>query len=329
MPPVPEFGISIDAAYTLARLLVRSSGPLDRFQGRQILLQASQLGSAKATLYAVKTATKTRQLDKQDIQPVLDQLQKLATQKATVVPALVAQARIHEENGEFPAAEALYTKAINAVPEARPSVIARLGKRIKERFNLEDAEAVVKKKITVDDMDTELDVVAAHLGLAQLQYHRLSDHGEAIKNWEIAALEYDDPVAYFNLATHLETIAKLHNEDKSDDHHWLLYVPYKWYEYMMKAAASGHAEACYKIGMFYMLGYKGHTQQIADYRLQTALASNPLMTASPGIFRASSKYNTELNQVDTIQRWLRCAEEGGHAEAHILLQDLIDQKSPN
>merc|ERR1712115_678568 len=115
-----------------------------------------------------------------------------------------------------------------------------------------------ERRITVDDKDIELDVVAAHIGLARIQlYHSQPIQREdGVKNLEIAALEYDDPMAFFELARHLETVAReqskddiAHRQDTDPlDHEWMRLVSHEWLEYITKAAVSGHAIACYQLG---------------------------------------------------------------------------------
>jgi tetratricopeptide (TPR) repeat protein len=284
----------------------------------------------------IKTAAKSKQLNKQEVQPSLKQLQKLVEQDPPIIPALVAQALVYEQEQEFKAAEELYRKALDSTPpKGKPSLLARVVSRLKERLSSADTDAITEKKIIVEDKDTELDMAAAHLGLAEIQYYRTYDYENALKNWEIAALNYDDPEAYYKITQHLEAVAKNDNKDLLDDndpveHNCLRFVPYKWYEYMMKAAASGHAEACYKIGLFLMLARRGYSKQITDRRLRNALANSPLMKQSPWPARVGNpeKYSEERNQVHVIDRWFSAACQLGYTPAEISLALLwLDQKS--
>ena len=305
-----EQGISIDAAYTLARLLVRSPGQLDKYQGRQILLQASQLGSAKATLHIVKTAVVSNQLDKDEVQPALNQLKKLLDQEPPIVPALVAGAKVCEAEGDLETAEHFYKSAIGHVPAPEKSRAARLSEGLKSRYSPERAERSEERKITVEENDIELDVVAAHVGLARILLQHGSQHDEAVKHLEIAALEYDDPAAYFELARHYENVARDEHvqqrmQDDPLDHDWMRFVPYKWFEYTMKATVSGHAEASYKIGLFYGLQVRGWGSQIADVKLRQMMQENPMMKG-------------ERNQIDTVEKWFMCAAHAGYTSAYLL-----------
>jgi tetratricopeptide (TPR) repeat protein len=334
-----ELGISIDAAYTLARLLVRSRGPLDQYKGRQILLLASQLGSAKATLFVVKTAVKKKQLKRQEVQPSLRELKKLLEQDPPIIAALVAQAKIHEEEQEFEEAEELYRRALQRPStQNKPSSFVRFAKQLQKKFSAEDSNLVKKKKITVGDNDPELDVVAAHLGLAQVKYSgNVIDHDEAFRHWKIAALEHDDPVAYYKLAMHLEWCAIRDNKDKLDstdpiEHNGLRFVPYSWYEYMMKAAASGHAEAGYKIGLFYMLDHMEYANKITDHRLRHVLTEGALRNE---VSRDKTEPDTQTtvggivyddttrNLTHVVDLWLRAAYESGCTAAYLPRQLLL------
>ncbi|KIW02025.1 uncharacterized protein PV09_06531 [Verruconis gallopava] len=335
-------GISIDAAYTLARLLVLSPGPLDQYRGRQILLQASALGSAKATIYVVKTATKSKQLGKQEVQPALKHLQELASQEPPILPAQVAQANVYYENAMYDDAEKMYRKVIDHVPLDRNfSRIKRLAKGLRERYAASEPDGlVVAKKFTVEDKDVELDVVSARMGLARIQYYIRSDKDNAIKSWEIAALDHDDPNAYYELAMHLEELARNTKQtepclEKNFDNMWMRFVPYKWFEYMMKAAASGHAEACYKIGLLYMLKKQGLASQIVDLRLRRALDDSPLLrnrkSVRDWVREAMSSKGVVLcreeDQDEIIRRWFECGSQSGSNSAKMALQLVEDLKS--
>jgi tetratricopeptide (TPR) repeat protein len=322
---ITELNISIDAAYTLARILVRSPGPFDRFTGRQILLQASQLGSAKATLHIVKSAAKSNQLDKNEVQPALAHLRKLVARDPPLIPVLVAQAKILEEEQDFKAAEQLYKRAIEHVAPAERSLASRVARRLRDQYGASEDEAKIELKITVDDKDPEQDVVAAYLGLARIQCHQLDDNKAAVVNWEVAAFEYDDPLAYFALATDLENKARSDHADQMNgsgplDHQWIRYVPYKWYEYTMKAAVSGHAIACYNIGLFYLLETMHIADRILDNKLRRTLKESPMVNATPRTLFKASLHDAESNQVDSIRRWFLCAGRAGHNPGYLLAE---------
>jgi tetratricopeptide (TPR) repeat protein len=312
---VTELNIPIDAAYTFARILVRSPGQYDKHVGRQILLQASQLGSAKATLHIVKGATKSDQLSKKEVQPALAHVKRLASRDPPIIPALVAQAKILELEQDFEGAAELYKKAIEHVAPTEKTLASRVVQNLRDRYSAAEDEAKIEPRITVEEKDQELDVVAAHLGLAQLLYVHLDDQESAIANWEIAAFEYDDPLAYFKLAEHIRDGVKTGqssaSSDPHDNFHWMHYMPYKWYEYTMKAAVSGHAMACFRIGDLYYLELIGLADEIVDGKLRRALMESPLANASPKTLLARHVPSALTNQIDTITRWYKCAGKAG------------------
>lgn len=267
----PEHQVSIDVAYTLGRLMLRSKGPSDRQSGRRIVIFASQSGSARASLYIVKTALKQNQLSAAEIKESLKHVNAMAKMDPPSIPALVLEAQIHEARDEHDAALETYLKAINS-HTTRPWY-----QKIKSFFPRvfsTSGSTLIKAKVNVDEDDTELDIAAAHLNLGNLQADYFGDYKRtangAIAQWEKAALQYDDPNAYYRLAQLIEDSVKLENRtalntpnlDSSEpltpdiyDYKWISYAPYEWYEYSLKAAASGHPGGMCNMGRFYMIPY--------------------------------------------------------------------------
>lgn len=91
---------------------------------------------------------------------------------------------------------------------------------------------------------------------ANLLLTRKDDPPKAKQILEKGAFEADDPMSYYYLAQ---------TEDPSS---------YKWLEYMTKAAASGHLEAMYQVGNFYLeYGTEGESQDtVKDTNITKSLS---------------------------------------------------------
>lgn len=266
---------------------------------------------------------KFEQLHKDEIQPSLAHLTKLTAVQPPIVAAHVAAAKYAEAAGDYKQAAALYEAAIDHVPVAQKSATVRVYEGLKRVYGASGEEVEKERKITIDEKDTELDIVAAHLGLANIQYWHVAKHKDAVKNWAIAAFEYHDPAAYWELAAHCRRMVKgalktgdlevqagrpvnlvddygmrAHNDHHPIDNYWMASAPYSWYEYTMKAAVSGHAEACYSIGILYLLNLIYPEVYIVDPKMRRLLLDSP--------------FTKEMaDQVDTAGRWLVCAGKAG------------------
>ncbi|KAL1606547.1 hypothetical protein SLS60_003952 [Paraconiothyrium brasiliense] len=128
-------------------------------------------------------------------------------------------------------------------------------------------------------------------------FERVSDTPrleKIVESLRFGALKADDPMAYYKLTTFT-------TEHSS-----------KWLEYMTKAAASGHPEAMYKLGRFY-LEANNHASVFLN---------------SPG-FRKALKFLVSWGPNATAKfgiEWLQAAGLGGHKPALMELAQLHEKE---
>ncbi|KAJ4356441.1 uncharacterized protein N0V89_004474 [Didymosphaeria variabile] len=111
---------------------------------------------------------------------------------------------------------------------------------------------------------------------------------------EFGALKADDPMAYYKLAS-------MQTDEKAE-----------WLEYMTKAAASGHSEAMYKLGRFYLKANEHASAFLNSAKLRKVLK-----------FVVSWRPNATA---DFGMEWLRAAALGGHKPALMEMAQLHEKK---
>jgi TPR repeat protein len=111
---------------------------------------------------------------------------------------------------------------------------------------------------------------------------------------EKGAFKADDPLAYYQLASFEDTMTP------------------KWFTYMSKAAASGHLEATYKLGRYYMSIDADPTLVMHNSSLQRAL-------------KFAVSWKPESLQ-SLAKEWLTVAAAGGHKPAMLELAELSKSK---
>ncbi|KAJ4294165.1 hypothetical protein N0V90_007855 [Kalmusia sp. IMI 367209] len=107
---------------------------------------------------------------------------------------------------------------------------------------------------------------------------------------EFGALKADDPMAYYRLA----------NLQEPKSHNWLAY--------MSKAAASGHSDAMYRLGQFYL-----------------DVHADPSGFLNHAKFRSALKFMTSWRQTGALnfaKEWFNAAAIGGHKPSILQLVDL-------
>jgi hypothetical protein len=257
-----EYRVQLDDVTNLARIYIRSRDAGDRLLGRKILLRLSTAGSAVATVHAVKMAYKQKQLHSQEVQQPLARLRELAAQ-GTYIPAMVLQGLIYESIGRSAIAIGLYEKAIKLGEVEDSSAVVKKSeesflKRLLGKEEVDWSEKAMSKPgaALAEEEDRELDIATAYVQLGGLILDK--NFGQGKKCFEAAALKYDDPNAYFYLA-----------EFEGGEYTW------KWLQYTLKAAASGHTDAAHNLGVFYALP-RDEVRKIKDKKIQDELFNNPV-----------------------------------------------------
>ncbi|KAF1997076.1 hypothetical protein P154DRAFT_579194 [Amniculicola lignicola CBS 123094] len=117
---------------------------------------------------------------------------------------------------------------------------------------------------------------------------------EALK---FGALEGDDPLAYYLLASHF---TPKENPD--------------WLTYMTKAAASGHIEAAYQVGNFYVEANNASTK---------APFIKPALLSNPGLKKSLSwlAYWKPLKAMNMAEEWFMLAAKRGHKPSMLEMAD--------
>ncbi|KAL9120909.1 MAG: hypothetical protein Q9187_002536 [Circinaria calcarea] len=186
----------------LAFVLLRS-GSQHHATAKALMIAASKQRDVAATLHLMSKAIKINNYRHPDVASARQHLSDLATSGNP--QALTLAGQIRESEGD-------YEKAL-------------------ERY-----ERAARVRVTTDTSGAVSDgtIADAWSGIARLQ--------AIAKNWteakaalEKAALQHDDPSAYYGLAQHYESLTSPN-----------------WLNYMLKAAMSGDAAAANKLGRYYL-----------------------------------------------------------------------------
>ncbi|KAI9879927.1 MAG: hypothetical protein M1830_006409 [Pleopsidium flavum] len=272
----------------LARILIHSSSKDHRDIARRLLFTASDLHDSNATLQLISEGIRKSGLTNPQLAKPLRRLSYLAeTSKNPSAMNLLGQ--ILERQGEADKALGLYEDVVNAE---------------NDRYG------------GADDEDGNIAQAWLALGRIKAKNRDVAGAEAALKK---AALEFDDPTAYFYLARF--------RNPKSDDYHL----------YNLKAASSGLLEAAHNLGIFYLQRSKSDKQtsssvetKLDDGRdaISGSPQSTPTQTLSSTNSANGSIRNTgqelSLNKTrTTAYEWFAVAAEGGFASSQINLALLL------
>jgi tetratricopeptide (TPR) repeat protein len=284
----------------LARVLLKSYNPVDKRQGWRLLEAASKAGSISAVTFSVKQALKQKQLHLPIVAPALRQLDSIVSQGKDV-SALVLGGKIYESQGKLAEALRIYKKATTLKDATITS------KSVASEW--EDAE------------DMDLDICTAWLGIANIHLKvdpKFHHYDAAIEALRIAALDYDDPSAYAKLAAFQPKCTA------------------PWLEYRLKAAASGHGESAFELGLLYALS-KDQALAIEDTTVRGEVLKNPcsqMKFMGRGMLRWWSRATNnvpknerpdeeEFLRKQLAIRWHEVAFRAGHYESGLELAKLF------
>jgi TPR repeat protein len=231
----------------IARVLLRSPELSDKQCGKNILLAASDAGYSKATIMLGATM----HLSQGERESVLAHLRKLAKDKN--IDALTLLGRMYENKGLVGEATKLYeaaTKLIEAEKSAKP------------------AEPANPTPMARDPDWVAMPHAATLLG--ELHLNKLGDWQTGEQYFKTAALEGDDPYAYW-------VLADLDHQEQGK-------YTAKWLEYTTKAAASGYGPAAFALGQFYYKPIEELKNEDADeecLRNRSELESVPFYSRKP------------------------------------------------
>jgi len=272
----------------LARILIRSSSKYHRGVARRLLFSASALNEPTATLQLVSEGLGKSDLANPQLEEPLRRLSTLG--KTNKNPsAMILLGQILERQGKADKALDFYEEVVNTK---------------NDRYG------------GAEDEDSNIAQAWLALGRIKAQGRDLAGAKAALKK---AALEFDDPTAYFYMARF--------RDPKSDD--YLLYN--------LKAASSGISEAAHNLGIFYLQRSKSdqQTSSSIDTRLddgrdatlgapQTTSAQTLSSTDSAkGLLRNTSN-GMSLHETRTMAyEWFAVAAEGGFAPSQVNLALLL------
>jgi len=275
------FNVDIEDLTGLGALLLQSKNPLERLLGRNILLSASRAGSHSATIFLVNAARKQNTLTTQELIKPQAQLKQIVKSGSASVQALVLQGMLYHQQRAYTLAASLFEQAI-AMPQksTKEDLLTRIGRFIGLDLENQDPNLDPRRP-----EELELDVVQAYVQLSGVQYgnHIPSKKDEALENMKVAALKYDDPVAYYQLA---ETVEK---------------YSLNWLEYTRKAAASGYSVAMEDMGAIHAMKEEELRTTITDERVLDWVLNNPLFSVPmPNGIKSTTSNKDKLR---TVQRY--------------------------
>lgn len=271
--PLTALGYELDELTDVGTLYLSSRHPADQLLGRNLLLCASRAGSLSATIFLVHSAHRKKDLKAAELVKPMAHLKKAVQSKTTNVQALVLQGILYEEQKLYKEAASCFSEAI-AVPhqDKDDSSLVKFLRWIGLDLDTKDPNLDKRRP-----QDLALDHVEAHIQLGML-YNEGKIGGAGAKNFEnaadnyrIAALEYDDPSAYYTLARKYE---------KEYSYGWLLH--------MLKAAASGYGAAMEEIAE--LLGFPEEIvmSRVTDQRVRDWVLNNPVYWPSLKDYRPKS-----------------------------------------
>jgi tetratricopeptide (TPR) repeat protein len=229
----------------------------------------------------VNSARKQGSLSATELAKPKAHLQELVKSDPTNVQALVLQGLLYKNQGSNSMAASLFEQVIaqrskNMTPDEKPlkKFLRGFG------FNFERSDPNLDPR---RPENLELDVVQAHIQLSVLQYPENKE--AALENLKIAALTYDDPIAYSLLA---RTAPKYSLE---------------WLEYTRKAAASGHSSAMEGMGEIHSWTDELLKEKVEDERVRDWILNNPLFNAPSQSISLTSLSKAQWNAMRTVKRY--------------------------
>lgn len=256
----------------LAEVLKRSGLKDCQATARRLIIAASDLHDPGATLQLVTEAIHTSRLTHPDIIGPRTHLEILV-KKDQNPAAMVLLGHIRETQGKTDEALSLYERATNADSDTYTGVEA------------------------VDDSIGEAWVKLSRLKL------RKGDSRGAKAAIEKGAFQYDEPLAYYYLATTTD-------QDSAD-----------YPRYLMKAAASSVAEAAQSLGIYYNSKWKNNLYIPADKEGSTE-SEVKAGSSSPKKSSFVSEEESEANR-QLAAEWFSVAAEAGLPESRISLAIIL------
>ncbi|KAE9990940.1 hypothetical protein Vi05172_g8451 [Venturia inaequalis] len=247
-------GVELDKLTDVGTLYLQSKHPADRLLGRNLLLSASRAGSLAATIFLVYSAHSQQSLNAAELVKPRIHLKSSVQAGTTNVQALVLQGILYRDRKLYKEAASCFEKAIALAgrKDTDDSRFVKFLRWIGLDIGFQDPNLDKRRP-----QDLALDQVEAHIQLATLQNnHQIG--GEGSENLKIAALEYDDPRAYYMLASV--------NDQYS----------YEWLQYMMKAAASGYGSAMEEIADLLGFSEEELKKLVPDQRVQDWVLESPV-----------------------------------------------------
>jgi hypothetical protein len=244
---------------------------------------ASRAASPSATIFLVNAARKQNSLTAPELVKPQAHLKQLIQSNSTNVQALVLQGMLYQNQGKNSLAASLFKQAI-AQPHKNTDPDENLPKRLARfiGFELENSDPNLDPR---RPEDLELDVVQAHMQLSILQFTEHDDEA-ALENLKVAALKYDEPVAYFLLA------------ERADQY------SLEWLEYTRKAAASGYSSSMEDMGVIHSWSEEDLKQNVKDERVRDWILNNPLFGTEGWITSLTAALSkSQQKNLRTVKRY--------------------------
>ena len=260
----------------LAQILKRSGFKTCQPVARRLVIAASYLHDSAATLQLISEAIRTSNLTHPDIVGARMHLEILV-KKDKNPAAMVLLGKIRETQGKPSEALSLYESAANA-----------------DSHTYTGAEAV------------EGSTAEAWANVSRLKV-RLGDMKGAKAAIEKAALQYDDPMAYYYLATNFRA-------QESTDYPM----------YLMKAAASGVVEAAQVLGAYYHTKWKADAYVSLPEEGENNSADGTIMTGITSQLQGDSVSQRKIAEIRGLAtEWFAVAAEAGLPYSQISLAILL------
>ncbi|KAI9731253.1 MAG: hypothetical protein M1818_007878 [Claussenomyces sp. TS43310] len=251
----------------LAAIINRCGTAPHKIFAKKVMLSASALGDSSATIQLVKSAVSRDELDHPFMNAPLSRLDVLV--KSSNVEAMVLLGKVLETRGQSEEALSMFQRAAESMPADLPN----------ENADLVAQSLVYRGELLV----------------------RKGDSSGAELNFRRAALELDNPAAYFHLA-------QLQAPDSAAKE-----------VYLIKAASSGIIEACHDLGELQL----SKAQSTADNGRRAMAKEWLYLGASgghgPSMLSLASLLRTE-GQVKEGLNWLATAETNPAVSDAVLKQ---------
>ncbi|QDS74932.1 hypothetical protein FKW77_004360 [Venturia effusa] len=242
--------VELDELTDLGQIYLQTKHPADKLLGRNLLRCASRAGSLSATIFLVYSARMQNQLHASELVKPRLHLKSVVESGTTNVQALVLQGLLYKDLKSDEKAVSCFRQAVALPKQKNRGEDSRLVKFLQwVGFDVDNKDPNLDVR---RPQDLALDQVEAYIQLAELTGRSNR------KVLEIAALDYDDPRAYFHLA----------------DSGTATYS-YKWLQYMLKAAASGYPSAMERIAL--LLEYPKEIEDaVPDKKVRDWVLKNPI-----------------------------------------------------